>query len=220
MGECPVTVLCGRKIRARLEIDDLENRLVVSPMFEPAEQLREEQASIDIRLGCQFALVTPSSYGSIDEFDRRRDLGGSAMLGNLYRKKYISLGDAIVIHPHQFILAETLEYIRLPQDMMAYVVGRSTWGRLGLTVATAIGVHPSFAGSLTLELRNLGETPLTLHPGQAIAQLFFHWVDTDNASGKGLGQYSGTVDILPRKVSSPKTHDKIRALKKKKQEKE
>lgn len=215
-----MTVLCGMKIRDRLEIDNLEDRLVVSPMLDPTEQLREDQASIDVRLGCQFALVTPSSYGSIDEFDRRRDSGGSATLRDLYKKQYVSLGNAIVIHPHQFILAGTLEYIRLPQDMMAYVVGRSTWGRLGLTVATAIGVHPSFAGPLTLELRNLGETPLTLHPGQAIAQLFFHWVDADSASSKGLGQYSGAVDILPRKVSSPKTHDKIRALKEKKEEKE
>lgn len=195
-------------------IDDLDKRLVVSPLLEPEEQLREDQASIDVRLGCQFALIAPSYYGSINEFDERWESGGSSMLENLYRKQYVSLGGEIIIHPHHFILAETLEYLRLPHDMMAYVVGRSTWGRLGLTVATAIGVHPKFAGVLTLELRNLGETPLTLHPGQSIAQLFFHWVDIKDACGDGLGQYSGSVNVLPRRMSSNKTHAKIAQLSK------
>lgn len=207
-----MTVLSGRKIRDRLLIDDLSKRLVVCPLLEPAEQLRDDQASIDVRLGCQFALVTPSYYGTISEFDERWETSGSSMLKNLYRKQYVSLGDEIIIHPHHFILAETLEYLRLPRDMMAYVVGRSTWGRLGLIVATAIGVHPGFAGSLTLELRNLGETPLTLHPGQSIAQLFFHWVDVEGASGEGLGQYSGSVDILPKSMSPKKTHEKLARL--------
>ncbi|MGX9390543.1 dCTP deaminase domain-containing protein [Nitrobacteraceae bacterium UC4449_H16] len=53
-------------------------------------------------------------------------------------------------------------------------VADGTWGRLGMIVATAVGIHPGFAGSLTLELRNLGGAPITLYPGQTIAQLFFH----------------------------------------------
>lgn len=211
-----MTVLSGKRIRERLEDDDLEKRLVVSPLLEPNEQLREDQASIDVRLGCQFALVTPSYFGTINEFDDWWKASGSSMLKNLYRKQYVSLGGEIIIHPHHFILAETLEYLRLPQNLMSYVVGRSTWGRLGLTVATAIGVHPGFAGPITLELRNLGETPLTLYPGQTIAQLFFHWVDVGDVSGKGLGQYSGAVDVLPRRISSNTTHKKIELLREKK----
>jgi dCTP deaminase len=99
---------------------------------------------------------------------------------------------------------------------MAYVVGRSTWGRLGLIVATAIGIHPSFAGSLTFELRNLGETPLTLYPGQTIAQLFFHTVvDEDGRPSvvtPSVTQYVGTVDMIPQNISSKKTHERLSKL--------
>ena len=158
-------VLSGAEIRDRLHASELERRLVVSPVLEPDEQLRDDQASIDVRLGFQFALVAPSSYGAIDEFKENQNIQQIMDLTSLYSKKYVPLGGKIVIHPHQLILAVTLEYLRLPIDLMAYVVGRSTWGRLGLIVATAIGVHPGFAGPLTLELRNLGETPLRLYPG-------------------------------------------------------
>ena len=101
---------------------------------------------------------------------------------------------------------------------MSYVVGRSTWGRLGLIVATAICIHPLFAGPLTRELRNLGETPLKLYPGEAIAQLIFHRAreaetgETGVELSTGLGQYSGTVDMVPRRISSGITHSKLSAL--------
>jgi dCTP deaminase len=95
---------------------------------------------------------------------------------------------------------------------MAYVLGRSTWGRLGLIVATAVGIQPNFAGTLTLELRNLGETPLSLYPGQIIAQLFFHEI-SGAKDGEGLGQYSGAVELLPKQLSPQGTHDRIRKIK-------
>jgi dCTP deaminase len=152
--------LSGREIRARLLEKRIERRLVVSPLLIPEEQCRDDQASIDVRLGFEFALVSPSSSGHVDEFESPES--EQVELNHLYRKIYVRLGEGLVIHPHQFILGTTLEYIRLPADLMAYVVGRSTWGRLGLIVATAIGVHAGFSGALTLELRNLGETPLSI----------------------------------------------------------
>ncbi len=213
-----MTTLSGSAIRARLQEQSLQKRLVVSPLLEPSEQLKDRQASIDVRLGFQFALVAPSSFGAIDEFDIEINSDAAPVLQSLYNEVYVPLGGELVIHPHQFILAETLEYLRLPHDLMAYVVGRSTWGRLGLIVATAIGIHPGFAGALTLELRNLGETPLTLHPGQAIAQLFLHNVDDaipDAAIEENNNQYGGAFDLIPRKMSSTVTHKKLSILKEK-----
>lgn len=206
-----MAALSGELIKQRL-LSPLESRLVLCPLLEPNEQLREDQAAIDIRLGSQFALIAPSLFGSIDEFDSKWEKTTEAMLEKLYAKTYVPLGEKIVLHPHQFVLAETLEYLRLPHDLMAYVVGRSTWGRLGLIVATAIGVHPGFAGCLTLELRNLGETPLELYPGQTIAQLFIHEVNGGEEHPQGLSQYSGSVNIIPKKMSSNLTHQKIKAL--------
>ena len=70
------------------------------------------------------------------------------------------------------MLGVTIEWFRLPENRAAYVIGRSSWGRHGLIIATATGVHPGFTGCLTLELSNIGEIPITIQPGTAICQLF------------------------------------------------
>jgi dCTP deaminase len=206
-----MSALNGSEIRERLLRTEPDERLVVSPILGLKDQLRDDQASIDVRLGFQFALMAPSLIDAVDEFEG----GKSFSLSSLYKREYVPFGGRIVIHPHQFILAATLEYIRLPMDLMSYVIGRSTWGRLGLIVATAVGIQPGFAGTLTLELRNLGEAPLSLYPGQIVAQLFFHRVNQKKKTGKGLGQYSGAVDILPRQMSPAATHKTLDKLKKK-----
>lgn len=200
--------LSGAALRGLLESKNLSDRLVIAPLLEPEEQLRDEQASVDVRLGSSFVLAQASAVGTIDEFSRSDSRTWQQQVRDVYKEYYVPIGTRIVIHPHQLLLATTLEYLRLPRDIMCYVVGRSTWGRLGLIVATAVGVHPLFAGALTLELRNLGETPLTLYPGQAIAQLFFHHVDEGRGTRKqetASGQYSGSIDPIPGRLSSKRT---------------
>ena len=208
-----MSALSSGAVRDRLVERDLSKRLVVSPLLDPDAQLKPGQAALDVRLGFDFCLVTASRYGAVDEFAGK---AGELPFAPLYRREFVPLGRRITIHPHQFFLAQTLEYLRLPSDLMAYVVGRSTWGRLGLIVATAVGIHPGFAGSLTLELRNLGETPLTLYPGQAVAQLFFHDVaDAGGAPASEIAQgaqYTGTVDMVPRRLSDDVTSGRLRSL--------
>ncbi|WP_315751868.1 MULTISPECIES: dCTP deaminase [unclassified Bradyrhizobium] len=208
-----MSALSTEAIKSRLREQDPTKRLVISPLLDQDEQIKPGQASVDVRLGFHFCLVTASLFGSIDEFDESTN---KRTFTDLYRREYVPFGASIIIHPHQFFLAQTFEYLRLPTDLMAYVVGRSTWGRLGLIVATAVGIHPSFAGSLTLELRNLGETPLTLYPGQTIAQLFLHSVVDGNGAPSTLppkaAQYAGTVDMVPQLISSPATNGRLSKL--------
>lgn len=211
-----MTSLSTEVIRSRLASNNLNDRLVISPLLDADDQVKPGQASVDIRLGFEFGLVVASLFGAVDELVVDQDSAPSRSFSSLYRKEYVPFGDSIVIHPHQLVLATSLEYIRLPPDLMAYVVGRSTWGRMGLIVATAVGVHPNYAGALTLELRNLGETPLRLYPGQSIGQLFFHTVqagDATDADPLRFGQYgSGSVDIVPKRISSERTQKKLYAL--------
>lgn len=208
-----MSALSTKAIRARLDEADLARRLVISPLFDEEAQAKPGQAAIDLRLGFDFCVVTASNFGAISEFPEDGEDRG---FEQLYRREFVPLGQSITIHPHQFFLAQTLEYLRLPPDLMAYVVGRSTWGRLGLIVATAVGIHPNFAGSLTLELRNLGENPLTLLPGQTVAQLFFHdVVDATGVPSKEVSskaQYAGAIDMVPKKLSDEVTHEKLRRL--------
>lgn len=197
-----------------------ERRLVVGPLLEPTEQIAGSQASIDVRLGCDFRLASAANINVLDEF---ADGPSNAFLDlpRLYTHLYVPMGGGITIHPHQLLLAHTLEYIRLPEDLMAYVVGRSSFGRLGLIIATAIGVHPNFYGPLTLEIRNLGEAPLRLYPGQTIAQLFFHelhpgkqkqlWPGVDEK----IGQFAPSNEPVPSRISSKRTSARLRALREK-----
>ena len=100
----------------------------------------------------------------------------------LTRMHYVRFGDKFVLHPHSFVLGITMEWIRLPKDKAGYVTSRSSWGRRGLIIATATGVHPGFSGCLTLELANAGKIPIALYPGMAICQFFIHSVDTDGSN--------------------------------------
>jgi dCTP deaminase len=129
----------------------------------------------------------------------------------MFGHEYVPFGKSIVLHPQKFVLGCTLEYVRVPEGHVAYVIGRSSWGRLGLVVATAIGIHPGYSGCITLELRNLGETPIVLYPGQTIAQVFVHRVE--GARGTGKGQYVGDGKLLPKRLSSEMTREKLRKMK-------
>lgn len=79
------------------------------------------------------------------------------------------------ILPGDFILATTLDYIELPNDLAARVEGKSSLGRLGLAVHITAGfIDPGFKGNITLELKNLGNEEIMLRRGQYVAQLSFH----------------------------------------------
>jgi dCTP deaminase len=213
-----MTVLAGDQLLKRLMDEDPAKRLVVGPLLEPEEQIRKAQASIDIRLGCDFRLASAANIGVLDELALPPE-NHFADLAAVYQHFYVPLGGDVCIHPHQMMLAVTLEYLRLPSDLMAYVIGRSTLGRLGLIVATAIGVHPRFYGPLTLEIRNLGEAPIRLYPGQAIGQLFFHLIEPTTNDGplwpdstQVPDQYSGSIDPIPRQISSKATRSHLERL--------
>jgi len=95
----------------------------------------------------------------------------------LTKTRYVRFDDALYLHPRNFVLGTTLEWIRMPNDLGGYITTRSSWGRRGLIIATAIGIHPGFKGCLTLELTNLGEIPVALKPGMAVCQMFLHKIE-------------------------------------------
>jgi dCTP deaminase len=74
-------------------------------------------------------------------------------------------------------LVPTLEWLKLPPDLLGTVTARSTWAREGLSIATATLIEPGYQGIVTLELANLGQIPLALYPGLPIAQIAFALTD-------------------------------------------
>lgn len=164
-------VLTKAEITERLATSDLSRRIFIMPMISKSQQVGT--ASVDIRLGTEFIVFRRTKYSILDVLDETNESLESS-IGKYQEKVYISIGEKLILHPQQLVLGCTLEYFRLPSDLVGAVIGRSSWGRLGLIISAATLVHPNFAGVITLELANEGDTPIALYPAVRIAQLVFH----------------------------------------------
>ena len=158
-----------------------EKSLIINPLTE--EQI--QPASVDIRLGNTFSVVddTPSGIITLDS-----------------RIKYKSISaDTYLILPGQFVLATTMEYFELPNNMTAFVEGRSSLGRMGLFIQNAGWVDPGFKGEITLELFNANRCAIELKSGRRIGQLVFAEMD-DFALNPYNGKYQGQTGATGSKV--------------------
>lgn len=98
------------------------------------------------------------------------------LLNRMYCIK--STDKSFTIDPGGFILASTMEHIELPDYLVARVEGRSSIGRLGLMVHVTAGfIDPGFKGNITLEIKNIGNRPITISKGDRICQLAFEQLD-------------------------------------------
>lgn len=146
--------------------------LIITPIDEKSIQ----PASIDCRLGNHF-LVVESNQMDIITLDSEI--------------KYREItSESITIPPHTFLLATTQEYIEVPDDLTAFVEGRSSIGRIGLFIQNAGWVDPGFKGRITLELYNAGSLPIRLKAGKRICQLVFCKMD-QKAKNPYKGKYQG-----------------------------
>ena len=86
------------------------------------------------------------------------------------------------------MLGATLEVLRLPDDLVARLDGKSSLGRLGLQVHSTAGLaDPGFEGQITLELSNIASLPIAIYPGMRIAQLVFERLTTPADRPYGAG---------------------------------
>ena len=153
--------------------EDPDDPLIVTPGPDIDDLRSSGAASLDVRLGRWFLACRPSRTGHLDVYQRNAEIPKEA---NLTKTYYVPFGEGFVLHPRAFVLGITMEWFRLPANRAAYVIGRSSWGRHGLIIATATGVHPGFTGCLAFELSNVGEIPITVKPGTSICQLFIQEV--------------------------------------------
>jgi dCTP deaminase len=134
----------------------------------PIDEARVAQVSVDLTLGRKFTSfkqppgylpaihVDPSLWESADIWDHREQ--------DVYR-----------LEPGQFVLAQTLERVYIPADLVGLVEGRSSYARVGVTVhVTAPKIDPGFDASITLEMANFGKVAVDLRAGVDVpAQLIF-----------------------------------------------
>ena len=142
----------------------------------PLDDVQIQPASVDIRLGNTFTILEDTSSSVIR-------LSGEIPYKTIQSDKY-------VLMPGQFVLATTMEYFRLPDNMTAFVEGRSSIGRLGLFIQNAGWVDPGFEGEITLELFNANRCAIQLQAGRRVGQLVFAQLDRD-ADRPYRGKYQG-----------------------------
>ena len=136
--------------------------------FEPLTDEKQIQpSSIDMRLGDEFKVFKVIRKPYIDPKDPDD-------ISSYMESTVVPEGEAFIIHPNEFALATTLEYVKVPDDLVARVEGRSSMGRLGVTMHVTAGfIDPGFEGNITLEISNIGAMPVALYPGQRVCQIVF-----------------------------------------------
>lgn len=158
-----------------------KGELVIAPM----EKEQIQPASVDIRLGDTFSIVEDSSTGVID-------------MEQAISYKTIKT-DTYVLLPGQFVLATTMEYFELPDNLTAFVEGRSSLGRMGLFIQNAGWVDPGFKGEITLELFNANRCAIELKTGRRVGQLVFAEMDQP-AQNPYNGKYQGQTGATGSRV--------------------
>ena len=165
-----------------------EKTLTIYPITD--EQI--QPASVDIRLGNTFSIVDDSPSGIIT-------------LEKEIQYKTITT-DTYLIMPGHFVLASTMEYFELPDNLTAFVEGRSSLGRMGLFIQNAGWVDPGFKGEITLELYNDNRCAIELKAGRRVGQLVFAEMD-DAAIHPYNGKYQGQTGATGSRVF--KDHENI-----------
>ena len=149
--------------------------------IEPLQDGQIQPASVDIRLGDTFGIVEDTADGIITM---------------QHEIKYKTIkADKYLLLPGQFVLATTMEYISLPDDLTAFVEGRSSLGRMGLFIQNAGWVDPGFKGEITLELFNANRCAIELQAGRRVGQLVLAKTDhpaINPYNGKYQGQKGAT----------------------------
>lgn len=158
----------------QIVMEILKGDLVITPLFNGNAQIGS--SSIDVRLGTEFRYIKTSKQTHFDLSQSIEKI--KEQIEGYSEVVHINPMDPFILHPNDFVLASTLEYIIIPNYLTGRLEGRSTWGRVGLQVHSTAGfVDPGFEGSLTFELNNMGKLPLPLYPGIRVGQISFHTIE-------------------------------------------
>lgn len=192
-------ILSDKDIRKALE----SGAINVTPAPDLSKQLGS--AGLDLRLGSQFRVFKPTSIPYIDP-QNPDTLNTHTTVIDLEDEEeqqpllpHLPAGPrAFVIHPGEFVLGMTMEYIEFPNNLAGRLEGRSSLGRLGIVIHSTAGhFDPGFKGTVVLEITNIGMVPVLLYPGMRFCQMLFEPmstpVETEYFKKKG-NKYAGQSD--------------------------
>src|SRR3954451_6570140 len=152
-----MSVLSARDIRAAIEAGSV----AINP-YDPQDL---QPSSVDLHLDKSFRVFRNNRYAFIDVRAPQPDL--TELLT-------VEEDEPFILHPGEFVLGQTHEWVELPDDLVARLEGKSSLGRLGLLIHSTAGyADPGWKGNLTLELSNVASLPIALYFGMRIGQISF-----------------------------------------------
>ena len=158
-----MSVLSDRDIRAALEAGTIK--------IEPYDPGDIQPSSVDLHLDRSFRVFRNNRYPYIDVRAPQPDLTELLTIAD---------DEPFILHPGEFVLGQTLEFVELPNDIVSRLEGKSSLGRLGLLIHSTAGfVDPGWKGNLTLELSNVATLPIALYCGMRIGQISFFTMSSE-----------------------------------------
>jgi len=150
-------ILSDRTIREELAA----GRIAIEPLGEGCVQ----PSSVDLHVDRFFRVFRNHSLRAIDVREDQEELTELVE---------IAPDGVLMLHPGEFVLGSTVERVRLPDDLVGRLEGKSSLGRLGLLIHSTAGfVDAGWNGYLTLELSNVANLPITVYAGMKIGQISF-----------------------------------------------
>lgn len=146
---------------------------------------------MDLRLGRYFKVYDHSKHAVLDPKNPEtfRDIANMVQIEDDETP--------FIVQPGEFVLGVTLEQIKIADDLVARVEGRSSLGRLGIIVHSTAGfIDAGFQGTITLEISNINRMPVALYPGMRVCQLAFEKMTSKAEipySMKASSKYQGQV---------------------------
>jgi len=183
-------ILSDRDIKRYLR----EGRIRIEPLD---REVQVQPSSVDLRLGNHFKIFKHTRKSHIDPLrDNVEEYTEDVFIGD---------GESFILHPGEFVLATTKEWVEVPPELVARVEGRSSLGRLALLVhATAGFIDAGFRGRITLELSNVGKMPIALRPGMRICQLAFELMSSPAERPYGHpsreSKYQNQESVTPSRI--------------------
>ena len=133
----------------------------------PLEDRQWGEASIDLRLGCTFTKIQRADGLIVSVADALGSIGRTKLWDTIEIDPAAGFGKQkfFILEPGEFILGLTHESIRVPNNLIALVEGRSTYARMGLSMhQTAPWIQPGWRGRIVLEMMNHGPLRIALTP--------------------------------------------------------
>lgn len=197
-------ILSDRDIISRIKSGDI---VVTCPENDYMKNVHA--SSLDLRLGRYFKVYNHAQFPVLDPM-RPECFDGVTKLIELSEDGKTPF----ILQPGDFVLGVTLEKIKIADDLVARVEGRSSLGRLGIIVHSTAGfVDAGFEGTITLEMTNINRMPVALYPDMRICQLAFEMMSSKADvpyHKKSHSKYQGQIFPEESRISMDPEFQKLR----------